>query len=147
VSGPRQLCTFFLRGHRLAVQADRVREVVRHTGATPVPLAPRGAVGLVNLRGEIVTAIDLAARLGWKQRTEDEETFGVVFDSEQGKVSLLVDRVGDVIHVEESSIDPAPDTLAESVRGTIVGACKLPGELVLLLDVERAIPGAEDSPV
>ena len=146
MSEAKQVCTFLLRGHRLAVDADRVREVVRHTGATPVPLAPHGAVGLVNLRGEIVTAIDLAARLGWAPRRDDEAAFGIVFDSDLGVVSLLVDSVGDVVDLDADSIESAPDTLPESVRGTIVGACKLPGELLMLLDVERAIPGGEELP-
>ena len=146
MAAAKQFCTFYLRGHRFAVDAQHVREVVRHTGATPVPLAPAGAVGLVNLRGEIITAIDLAERLGWHPRTVEEETFGIVFDSNLGTVSLLVDRVGDVVPAEELSIERPPDTMPESARGAIVGACKLPGELVLILDVERAIPGGSDLP-
>jgi purine-binding chemotaxis protein CheW len=142
-----QLCTFFLGRDRLGIDAAAVREVVRHGKTTPVPLAPPGVVGLCNLRGRIATVVDLRARLGRRQRKQapDQGSFGVVLQSRRDVVSLLVDRIGDVLEVDETTFEPAPETVREPARSLISGTCKLDKGLVLVLDPEKAVPKYEES--
>jgi len=142
-----QLCTFFLGRDRFGIAAAEVKEVLRHGETTPVPLAPPGVVGLVNLRGRIATVVDLRVRLGRKRsrRAPGGGSFGVVLQSRRDVVSLLVDRIGDVLEVEEAAFEPPPETLREPARSLISGTCKLEKGLVLVLNTEKAVPKYEES--
>ena len=142
-----QICTFYLGRDRLGIAASEVSEVLRHGKATPVPLAPPGVVGLVNLRGRIATVVDLRVRLGRKpkKKAPDGGSFGVVLQGRRGVVSLLVDRIGDVLEVDETTFEPPPETVAEPARSLISGTCKLEKGLVLVLDTEKAVPQYEES--
>jgi len=142
-----QLCTFFLGRERLGIVASEVKEVLRHGKTTPVPLAPRGVVGLVNLRGRIATVVDLHVRLGREgtKRAPDEGAFGVVLQSRRDVVSLLVDRIGDVLEVDETTFEPPPETVGEPARSLISGTYKLRKGLVLVLDTQKAVPEYEES--
>lgn len=144
MSDSRQLCTFSLDGLLFGIEISRVQEVIRHQAMTPVPLASPAVRGLINRRGQIVTAIDLRRRLQLRERPEGELAMNVVVHTGDEAVSLLVDEVGEVADVEEASFEPPPDTLTGSARGLILGAYKLDGRLLLLLDTERvASPGEE----
>jgi purine-binding chemotaxis protein CheW len=132
----RQFCSFYLDGLFFGVEVEKVQEVIRHQEQTPVPLAPRVIGGLINLRGQIVTAIDLRRRLELSDRGDDEKAMNVVVRTDEGVVSLLVDEIGDVVEVEAQGFEPPPDTLTASVRGMIRGAFKLRDRLLLLLDTE-----------
>ena len=135
-----QLCTFYLGPAFYAIEVTRVIEVVRPQAMTCVPLAPAGIRGLINLRGSIVTAIDLRARLQLPLRTPEDTFMNVVVRGHDGEiVSLLVDSVGDVMDLSESQFEPPPETLQGSQRELIVGAYKLENGLLLLLNVDRAI--------
>jgi purine-binding chemotaxis protein CheW len=90
--------------------------------------------GLINLRGQIVTAIDLRRRLGLPERAADQEPMNVVMRTDDGAVSLLVDEIGDVIEVNEDAFEPPPDTLQGDARALIKGVYKLNGQLLLILD-------------
>ncbi|MHC4732110.1 MAG: chemotaxis protein CheW [Planctomycetota bacterium] len=142
-----QLCTFFLGRDRLGIAAAEVNEVLRHGKTTPVPLAPPGVVGLVNLRGRIATVVDLRVRLGRKRtkKAPDGGSFGVVLQSRKDVVSLLVDRIGDVQEVDERTFEPPPETVPEPARSLISGTYKLKKGLVLVLDTEKAVPKYEES--
>lgn len=106
----------------------------------PVPLAPRSVAGIVNVRGEILTAIDLRRVLEIGGETATEGIVNVVVvDSDDGPVSFLVDQVGEVMEVSENGFEPAPETLPGSVRRVIRGAYKLAGGLLLVLDVDQTI--------
>ena len=134
----RQLATFVLGGAHYGVDVLLVQEALRSQERTPVPLAPAGVAGLVNLRGEVVLSVDLRHRLGLAPLAEDDEPMMVVVQVDGEPISLLVDEVGDVVDVEESQFETPPDTLEPALRELIVGAYKLPEGLLLALDVERA---------
>lgn len=115
----------------------RVQEVIRQQEMTPVPLAPDVVAGMMNLRGQIVCAIDLRRRLQLPDRTADQTPMSVVVRTNQGTVSLLVDEIGDVIEVTDEARERAPETLQGVAREVIEGVYKLPDRLLLAIDVNR----------
>lgn len=135
----RQLCTFFLDGQLFGVDAQSVQEVIRYQVMTRVPKAPAAVSGLINLRGRIVTAIDLRVRLGIKSRDAGTLPMNVVVQCDDGTVSLLVDQIGDVIEVDAEHFETPPDTLQGPARELVKGAYKLNGRLLLLLDCDVAV--------
>ena len=121
---------------------EQVREVIRYQEMTRVPLVPSVVRGLINLRGQIITAIDLRRRLGMKDLPEGELPMNVVVQTDDGAISFLVDEIGDVIEVQDDTVEAPPDTLQGLAREVVHGVHKLPGRLLLVLDIERAInPG------
>ena len=138
-----QFCTFTLDGLLFGVSVDRVQEIVRHLGLTRVPLASPVIRGLMNLRGQIVTAIDLRRRLEFPDRESGVLPMNVVIRTEDGLVSLLVDKIGDVVVVETDARDDPPPTLQGAARELIRGAYQLPNRLLLDLDLERALDVAQ----
>jgi len=135
----QQFCTFYIKGLLFGVEVETVQEVIRHQDMTGVPLAPSVVAGLINLRGQIVTAIDLRRRLGVRDRLEGELPMNVVVRTADGAVSLLVDEIGDVVEVEEKDFEEAPDTLGAAGRELIRGVYKLKKELLLVLDTQRSV--------
>jgi purine-binding chemotaxis protein CheW len=138
-----QFCTFYLDGLLFGVELKGVQEVIRSLDVTQVPLAPEVVSGLINLRGQIVTAVDLRRRLELPPRPGDAMVMNVVVRSEDGAVSLLVDEIGDVVEVEDSSFEPAPETLRGAVRVMILGVHKLKNQLLHVMDIEKACQMAE----
>jgi purine-binding chemotaxis protein CheW len=134
-----QLATFTLDGHMYGVDVDRVQEVLRSQPRTRVPLAPAAVAGLVNLRGQVLTAIDLRKRLELPDREPGVEPMVVVIRVAGEPISLLVDSIGDVVDVEPKDFEPPPDTLADGGRELVLGVYKLPGRLLLALDPDRAV--------
>lgn len=136
-----QYCTFWVDTLYLGIDVHRVQEVMRTLEVTPVPLAPPAVVGLINLRGQIVTAIDLRRRLGLPERPHDREAMNVVMRTDDGAVSLVVDEIGDVIEVNAEAFEGVPDTMDATARQLIKGVYKLDSQLLLVLDSARtALP-------
>ena len=133
-----QFCTFFLDGKLFGVPVPRVQEVIRFHEMTPVPLAPPMVEGMINLRGQIVVAIDLRKKLSLSLRKDDELPVNVVVRSVDGAVSLMVDEIGDVVEAEASTFEAPPETLQGAVREMILGVHKLEGRLMHVLDTEKA---------
>jgi purine-binding chemotaxis protein CheW len=133
-----QFCTFYLDGLLLGVELKGVQEVIRSLEMTQVPLAPKVVSGLINLRGQIVTAVDLRRRLELEPRPPGELPMNVVVRSDDGAVSFLVDEIGDVVEVEDSTFEPTPEMLRGSVRSMILGVHKLKGRLMHVLDTQKA---------
>ncbi|MGO9403872.1 MAG: chemotaxis protein CheW [Terriglobales bacterium] len=133
-----QFCTFYLDQLLFGVELQGVQEVIRSLDLTRVPLAPAVVSGLINLRGQIVTAVDLRRRLELAPRLPGMLAMNVVVRSEDGAVSLLVDEIGDVVEVEEDTFEPPPETLRGSVRAMILGVHKLKNRLLHVLDIEKA---------
>ncbi|CDI02557.1 MAG: chemotaxis protein CheW [Candidatus Competibacter denitrificans] len=133
----RQLCTFFLEERFFGIEVERVQEVIRYQTVTPVPLAPAVVRGLINLRGQIVTAIDLRRLLQVEDRADERLPINIVMHARQGIFSLLVDRIGDVLEVDEDSFEHPPDTLDGIARELIRGAYKLQGRLLLVLNIAK----------
>lgn len=145
MSTHRQVCTFTLDDMLLGVDVRDVQEVIRFQEMTDVPLAPREVMGLINLRGQIVTAIDLRRRLALPERASEILPTNVVVRVEGGVVSFLVDEIGDVVEVDESSFERPPETLSGPAREFVCGVYKLKSSLLLLLDGERAAETAEST--
>jgi len=135
----RQFSTFTLGDLFCGIEVLRVQEVIRAQAMTRVPLAPSVVSGLINLRGQIVTAVDLRIRLALEPRPADQAPMNVVVRGDDCAVSLLVDEIGDVVEVAEESFEPAPETLSPEVRGLIQGVYKLNGRLLLALDTDRIL--------
>ena len=135
----KQYCTFYVAGHYFGLDVLRVQEVIRYQEMTRVPLAPPVVRGLINLRGQIVTALDLRRRLELHDRPADQLPINVVVQTDDGAVSLLVDEIGDVLEVREQAFERPPETLKGTARELIRGAYKLEDKLLLILDTERTV--------
>jgi purine-binding chemotaxis protein CheW len=127
-------------GHLLVgVAVEAVQEVTASAELTPVPLAPPVVSGLLNLRGQIVTAIDLRRSLRLADRPADQSPINLILRAEGGSIGLLVDAVGDVLEVHEDDFEAPPATLRGHLRELITGAYKLDHGLLLVLDTERVV--------
>lgn len=138
MNSQEQFCTFYLDGNLFGVEVAKVQEVLRHQAVTPVPLAPPVLAGLINLRGEVVPALELRRRFGMAERT-DHAGMNVVIRSEDGAVSLVVDEIGDIVDVEQELFEPPPDTLSAESRELITGVCKLKDRLLLVVNTPKLL--------
>ena len=134
----RQFATFEVADQMFGVEVDTVQEVLSYNEYTPVPLAPPAVGGLFNLRGQVIAAVDLRVQLGLPPRDLDGPAMNVIVRTEDESVSLLVDRIGEVVDLHEDAFEPPPDTLHGPTRELINGAFKLDGRLMLALDTARA---------
>jgi purine-binding chemotaxis protein CheW len=141
-----QYCTFTLDGMTFGVQVSQVQEAIRHQEMTSVPMAPGVVGGLLNLRGQIVTALDLRRRLGLPDRPDGALPMNVVVRTADGAVSLLVDQIGDVVDVDDSQLESVPDTTDPVLQAHLLGACQLPAGLVLVLDTAQVLAGTDPVP-
>jgi purine-binding chemotaxis protein CheW len=137
--GMKQLATFYAADRYLGIDVTRVQEVIRYQEITRAPLAAGEIRGLINLRGQIVLAFDLRRRLGLPERSDGAPPMNVVVRTPDGLVSLLVDRIGDVLDVDTELFEQPPETLQGEARELILGAYKLDGALLLELDTDRAL--------
>lgn len=132
-------CTFQLGDLYLGVEVTRVQEVLRYQDTTRIPLVTGVIDGLINLRGEIVTTIDLRRRLDLPEREGGEHPMNVVIRTDDGVVSLLVDEIDDVLEVADEMFEPPPPTLVGVSRDLVVGVYKLDGRLLLILDTDKVL--------
>lgn len=134
----RQYCTFLVNGALFGVDVHEVQEVIRFQPMTRVPLAPAVISGLINLRGQIVTAIDLRHRLGLPAREDGQLPVNVVVRRDGEAVSLLVDEIDDVVEIEAESVEAPPQSVAAHGKELIAGVHQLPDRLLLVLDTDEA---------
>lgn len=139
MSDERQYCTFYAGNMYFGIWVREVQEVLLYQDMVRVPLASPVVRGLINLRGQIVTAIDLRRRLGLPDRPADIDPMNVVVRTDDGAVSLLVDEIGDVVEVDERTFEAAPETLTGRTRELIEGVYKLDGQLLLILDAAKTV--------
>lgn len=142
----QQFCTFFLKDQFFGVPVQQVQEVIRYQEMTRVPLVPQVIRGLINLRGQIVMALDLRLRFGMEDRPSSELPMNVVVRTDDGAVSFLVDEIGDVLEADDENLERPPETLQGAARDLIRGVYKLQERLMLVLDTERAVIGGESLP-
>ncbi len=135
----RQYSTFYVADLFFGIDVLNVQEVLRYQEMTRVPLAPDVIEGLINLRGQIVTALDLRRRLKIPPRDTGHTPMNIVVRSEEGAVSLLVDEISDVLEVNPASYEPPPQNLPPEQRELIEGLYKLEGRLLLILNTERVL--------
>lgn len=139
-----QMCTFTLDRYLFGVDVRQVQEVLRFQAMTRVPLAPALVRGLINLRGQIVTALDLRERLGLPPR-EGADPLNVVLRREGDVVSLLVDDIGDVVEIDEDKLERPPPTLRGPVAEIVRAVVQMDGALLLVTDTRRATGGGADA--
>lgn len=135
----RLYCTFYVDSLFMGISVDAIQEIIRYQEMTPVPLANSVVRGLINLRGQIVTAIDLRRRLNLESRVSGLLPTNVVVRSEGGAVSLLADEIGDIIEVEEEQFEPTLETIDAASRELFQGVYKLDRQLLLILDPEKVV--------
>ena len=134
-----QFSTFFVADLFFGVDVLRVQEVLRFQQMTHVPKSPGVIEGLINLRGQIVTAIDMRRRLGLPQRAGGQAPMNIVVRTLDGAVSLLVDEIGDVLDMDSATYERPPQNLDPAAKDLIRGVYKLKDRLLLVLDEERTV--------
>jgi len=139
MTATQQFATFSLDGLLFGIEVGRIQEVLSYQEMTPVPLAPPAVLGLINLRGQIVAAVDLRRRLGLRERAPEQRPVNVVIRSDDDVISLLADEMGEVVEVGEESFEPPPETMDRDSRILIRGVHKLGRRLMHVLDAERVI--------
>ena len=141
----KQYSTFHVGDLFFGIEVVKVQEVLRCQEMTRVPLAPEVIEGLINLRGQIVTALDMRRRLGLSAMQAGHVPMNMVIRCDDGAVSLLVDEIGDVIEVSENSFENPPETLRGPSRELVRGVYKLKERLMLVLDTDRAVSDVDEA--
>ena len=134
-----QLATFFLKNEHFGITTRHVQEILPYQSVTAVPLAPEYVKGLMNLRGQIVTVIDLRCRLGFEKRTDEHSRMNLIVNSDEGLMSLLVDQVGNVLDIPIDRFLPPPGTIRGVAVHYIQEVCQLDDELLIVLDLQRVL--------
>lgn len=130
------ITTFFIDSEMYGLEVAQVQEVTRHQLVKPVPLAPKFVRGLINLRGQIATALGLRELFKKTEKEKKSEEMTVVCKIDGNLVSLIVDSIGDVVEVEKSYFERAPHTIPAEIRKYIKGIYKMNGSLLSVLDLE-----------
>jgi purine-binding chemotaxis protein CheW len=143
VANTQQFCTFLLQGQLFGVPVQEVREVLQYQGMTRVPLVSEVVRGLINLRGQIVMAVDLRRRLGMEDRSDSRLPMNVVVQTDEGAVSFLVDEIGGVLEADEKDFEQPPETLQGQARELLRGVYKLEGRLMHVLNTQRVCESLE----
>lgn len=134
-------CTFSIAGQLYGIPVAQVQEVLLGQLLTRVPLAPPTVVGLINLRGQIVTAIDMRRVLGLPASADANEQMNVVLRYEGVPVSLLVDGINDIL-APQGPMEPPPEALRRQMSDFIAGVFQLERALLLVLDIDRILGDA-----
>ena len=136
---PKQFCTFYVNDILLGIEVLDVQEVLRYQDLTKTPLASSEIQGLINLRGQIIIAINLRARMHLPPSENEKNSMNVVTRINNEVISFLVDSVGDVLEVEDENFEPVPSTVDASTRELVSGVYKLEGKrLLMVLDAIKA---------
>ena len=134
-----QLCGFKIMNGEYAIPVLEVQEVVKPQKVTPVPLGPEYVDGLINLRGQIVTAINLRILFGLPKREESEDYMNIIVRWGDSLYALVVDEIMDVMDVSNSTFEDTPDTIDENLKNYIRGVFKLEANLLTLLSLEKIL--------
>jgi purine-binding chemotaxis protein CheW len=137
--GKSSYCTFRVNDLLFGIEVSNVQEVIRHQPTTCVPLSSNLIGGLMNLRGQIVTALDLRNRFGFPPSDGESNHMNVVVRSSDGPISLLVDSIGDVAEVDDFDFESSPETLSDEIDELLDGVVKLDNELLLIINTENVI--------
>lgn len=138
-SEAREFVTINLGGQLLGIPVLDVHDVLNAQKMTKIPLAPPSVAGVLNLRGRIVTAIDLRVHLGFEPRGEEDSFMSVVVEHKGEPYSLLIDSVGEVLALPDDDFEKSPVTLDERLRAVCSGVYRLEKELLVVLEVETLL--------
>lgn len=132
----RQFTTFWLADRLYGIDVMRVQEITNPLPITRVPLSPSFVIGLINLRGQVSTAISLRDLFKMEKFPNTDEQMNVVCRVGDLLFSFMVDRIGDVIEVSKKDYEDAPETVPQNIRRFMGGVYKIPGTLLSIIDVE-----------
>ena len=135
----QKYCTFYLDKYYFGIEVEQVQEIIRFQEITPVALAPNVVKGLINLRGQIVTAVDLRSLLELPDRDDDSVPMNIVVRTPLGAFSLLADRIGDVLELSDGSFESPPDNLTGMAKELIQRAYKLDEGLLLTMAIKKLV--------
>jgi purine-binding chemotaxis protein CheW len=138
-----QWVTYRLGEETYGINVMQVQEVLRHTEIAPVPGAPEYVLGIINLRGNVVTVIDTRTRFGLEPTDITDNTRIVIIESDEQVVGILVDSVAEVVYLRSSEIDSAPNVGTEESAKFIQGVSNRDGELLILVDLNKLLSDEE----
>lgn len=142
-----QWVTFHLAGETYGVNVMQVQEVLRYTEIAPVPGAPHYVIGIINLRGNVVTVIDTRNRFGLAPGEITDNTRIVIIEAEKNVVGILVDSVAEVVYLRQSEIETAPNVGNDESAKFIQGVCHKNDELLILIELDKLITDEEWSAI
>ncbi len=131
--------TIVIAGQRFGIPVLQVQDVLRELKVTKIPLAPPEIAGSLNLRGRIVTAIDVRKRLGLPPKNVNQNSMSVVVEHTNELFSLIIDEVGDVLSLQASLIEKTPSTIDSTWKEISTGVCQLKEELLIIMDVSKLL--------
>jgi purine-binding chemotaxis protein CheW len=134
IEQPALLATFYVRNSLYALEAAVVQEVVRLSALTPVHYAPPEVAGVINLRGRIVTVLDIGLKLGLPAIAPGKEARVFIIDQRDESIGLLTDRVGEVVETDGTNIDPLPANIPAHQSRFFKGVCRTQGRVITWLD-------------
>jgi purine-binding chemotaxis protein CheW len=139
ISEKMLVASFFCHNKLFGIPIEDVLEVNKNINITHIPLAPSYVEGVINLRGQIITALNLQKRLGIVINKEDigKKHHNVVIGTRNNAICLLVDEIGDVLEISSDMIEPPPETIKGLDLKYVRNVCKLKGELLVVLDTEK----------
>ncbi|MFB9134838.1 chemotaxis protein CheW [Vibrio sp. AK197] len=138
-----QWVTFQLEEETYGINVMQVREVLRYTEIAPVPGAPDYVLGIINLRGNVVTVIDTRARFGLMEGEITDNTRIIVIESEHQVIGILVDSVAEVVYLRSSEIDTTPSVGTDESAKFIQGVSNRDGQLLILVDLNKLLTDEE----
>ncbi|MDN3697867.1 MULTISPECIES: chemotaxis protein CheW [Vibrio] len=138
-----QWVTFQLEQETYGINVMQVREVLRYTEIAPVPGAPDYVLGIINLRGNVVTVIDTRSRFGLMQGETTDNTRIIVIESERQVIGILVDSVAEVVYLRSSEIDTTPSVGTDESAKFIQGVSNRDGKLLILVDLDKLLTDEE----
>ena len=138
-----QWVTYRLGDETYGINVMQVQEVLRYSEIAPVPGAPHYVLGIINLRGNVVTVIDTRTRFGLPTAETTDQTRIVVIEAENQVVGILVDAVAEVVYLRQSEIETTPSVGNEESAKFIQGVCHKNDELLILVDLEKLMTNEE----
>ncbi len=138
-----QWVTFRLDDEVYGINVMQVQEVLRVTEIAPVPGAPDYVLGIINLRGNVVTVIDTRMRLGLSSHEQDDSTRIVIIEADKQVVGILVDSVAEVVDLRMSEVESAPNVGNDESSKYIQGVASRDGELLILVDLKKLMNDEE----
>ncbi len=134
-----QWVTFRLQEETYGINVMQVQEVLRYSEIAPVPGSPEYVLGIINLRGNVVTVIDTRARFGLPPAEVTDNTRVVIIEAEKQVIGILVDSVAEVVYLKQSEVDVAPNVGTDESARFIQGVANREGELLILVDLNKLL--------
>lgn len=138
-----QWVTFRLDNETYGINVMQVQEVLRYSDIAPVPGAPDYVLGIINLRGNVVTVLDTRLRFGLMPAEISDNTRIVIIEAERQVIGILVDSVAEVVYLKSSEIESAPNVGTSESARFIQGVCNRENELLILVDLDKLLSDDE----